>query len=117
MANYCFVAPILPGGVEKMKTWTRDDIMNNANHDRVFKTAGISREQVWLQHTPMGEFAVVSFETDNPGRSLKSLASSTDPWAARFRNFLMQAHGFDLAQLGAPNEQLIDWCVEERVLG
>jgi hypothetical protein len=29
----------------------------------------------------------------------------------------MQAHGFNLAQLGAPNEQLIDWCVEERVLG
>jgi hypothetical protein len=28
-----------------------------------------------------------------------------------------QAHSFDLAQLGAPNEQLIDWCVEERVLG
>jgi hypothetical protein len=91
--------------------------MNNANHDRVFKAAGITREQVWLQRTPMGDFEVVSFETDNPGRSFKVLASSTDPWAARFRSFLKEAHGFDLAQLGAPNEQLIDWCVEERVLG
>ena len=117
MANYCFVAPILPGGVEKMKTWTRDDIMNNANHDRVFKAAGITREQVWLQNTPMGEFAVVSFEVDDARHAFKSLASSTDPWAARFRSFLKEAHGFDLAQLGAPNEQLIDWCVEERVLG
>jgi hypothetical protein len=117
MANYCFVAPLLPGGIEKMKTWNQDDILNNANHDRVFKAAGITREQVWLQHTPMGDFAVASFEVDDARRAFKSLAASSDPWAARFRSFLMEAHGFDLAHSGEPNEQLIDWCIEERVLG
>jgi hypothetical protein len=72
MANYCFTAPILPGGEEKVRRFVQDEIQHNPNHDRVFQKAGISREQVWIQRTPMGDFAVASYEIDvRPGR-LKS---------------------------------------------
>ena len=48
MSNYCFVAPILPGGEEQMKIWIRDEVNNSADHDRVMQQAGISREEVWI---------------------------------------------------------------------
>ncbi len=52
MANYCFTAPILPGGLELAKKWNQENIVDNKEHDEVFKEAGISREQVWIQHLP-----------------------------------------------------------------
>jgi hypothetical protein len=41
-ANYCFIAPVLPGGIELMKKWNEEKIVNNKEHDTVFKLAGIS---------------------------------------------------------------------------
>ena len=109
MANYCFVAPILPGGEEKMNTWIKNRITNNKDHDRVMEGAGISREQVWIQKTPMGDFAVVSMEVKDPQRSMEILGRSTDPWAVQYRDFLMQAHGFDLSKPMTMNDQVLNW--------
>jgi hypothetical protein len=114
MANYCFTAPILPGGEEKLRRFVQDEINHNPNHDRVFQKAGITREQVWIQRTPMGDFAVASYEIDNPTRAFEELAKSTDPWAEKFRNHLMQAHGFDLTQPMLLNEQVLDWDAVEK---
>jgi hypothetical protein len=63
--------------------------------NRVMRQAGVSREQVWIQHTPKGDFAVSSFETSDPGKTFQFLTSSNDPWAARFRNLLSKVHGID----------------------
>jgi hypothetical protein len=43
--NYCFTIPILPGGIELMKKWNEENIVNNKEHDAVFMTAGITHEQ------------------------------------------------------------------------
>ena len=108
MANYCFIVPILPGGIELMRKWNKENIVNNKEHDEVFKAAGISREEVWIQHLPQGDFAVASYETNNPEQSLKVLASSTEPRALKFREHL-EAHGFDVAQSAVqPNELIIN---------
>jgi hypothetical protein len=114
MANYCFVAPILPGGEEKLISWGKKGIMNNADHDRIMSEAGVSREQVWIQKTPMGDFAVASFETKDPQRTFEVLARSKDPWAGQFREFLKEAHGFDLTKPMDLNKQVVDWGVTER---
>ena len=115
MSNYCFVSPILPGGEEKMKKWIHDDLSNSANHDRVFRQAGVTREQVWIQRTPMGDFAVVSYETSDPGKTFQVLATSTDPWAAKFRDFLSKAHGIDITKPLPLNEMVADWHVTEKI--
>jgi len=115
MANYCYCVPILPGGEEKMKQWNKNDITDSASHDRVFHEAGISREQVWVQRTPMGDFAVVSFEVESPEKAFRVIATSTDPWAARFRDLLKQAHGVDVKQPMQMNELLVNWKVVETV--
>ncbi len=117
MSNYCFTAPILPGGEEKMKKFIKEEDLGrgSAGHDKVFHEAGITREQVWIQRTPMGDFAVVSFEVENPEKAFKVLANSTDAWAARFRDLLKQAHGLDVKQPLHLNEQVADWKVTEKI--
>jgi hypothetical protein len=110
--NYCFTVPILPGGIELMKKWNEENIVNNKEHDAVFMTAGITHEQVWIQHLPQQnqDFAVVCYETSDPEQSFKVLATSNEPWAAKFREHLKNAHGLDIAQTSIKlNELLIDW--------
>jgi hypothetical protein len=109
MANYCFAAPILPGGEQLVRKWIKENIVNNADHDRVFRSAGVSREQVWIENTPMGALAVVSFEVKDPAQAFKVLGSSTDPWAVRFREFTAKAHGIDFAKPMPLNELASDW--------
>ena len=109
-ANYCFIAPILPGGIELMKKWNEENIINNKEHDAVFKAAGVSREQTWVQHLPQGDFIVVSYETDDPEHSFKVLATSSEPWAVKFREHLKKAHGLNIAQsVMQVNESVINW--------
>ena len=111
-ANYCFIAPILPGGLELMKKWNEENIVNNKEHDAVFMAAGILREQVWIQHLPQQnqDFAVVCYETNDPEQSFKVLATSNEAWAVKFREHLKNAHGLDIAQTPIKlNELLIDW--------
>jgi hypothetical protein len=111
-ANYCFIAPILPGGIELMKKWNEENIVNNKEHDAVFMAAGITHEQVWIQHMPQQnqDFVVASYETSDPEQSFKVLATSDEPWAVKFREHLKNAHGLNIAQTSIKlNELLIDW--------
>lgn len=76
VSNYCFRVPILPGGIEQMRIWNEQNIVNNKEHDEVFRAAaGISRELVWIQYLPQGDFAVASYETNDTEQSFKILAA------------------------------------------
>jgi hypothetical protein len=108
--NYCFIAPILPGGIELMRKWNEENIINNKEHDEVFRVAGISREQVWIQHLPQGDFGVASYETNDPEQSFKALATSNEPWAGKFREHLKKTHGLDITQAAMQlNELVVNW--------
>jgi hypothetical protein len=110
MGNYCFTVPILSGRIELARKWNQENIVDNKEHDEVFKTAEISREQVWIQHLPQGDFAVASYETNDPEKSFKVLATSNKPWAVKFREHLKRAHGFDIAQSSMQlNEVAVNW--------
>ncbi len=60
---------------------------------------------------PQGDFAVDSYETNDLEKSFKVLASSKEPWAARFHEHLKRAHGIDLLAGPLPtlNEKVVDW--------
>jgi hypothetical protein len=109
MANYCFAAPLLPGGLDAMKAWIKSGIQDNKGHDSVFRAAGITREQVWLEHTPDGDIAVVSLEVKDPAKAFRMVATSKDPWGAQFQAFVQRAHGIDISKPMPPNELLVDW--------
>jgi hypothetical protein len=111
MTNYCVTVPILPGGVELIRKWNEENVVNNTDHDMVMRAAGISQLQVWVQHLPQGDFAVASYETNDPEKTVRVLSTSSEPWAVRFREHLKRAHGLDLV-IGAPpllNEMVVDW--------
>ena len=116
MMNYSFTAPILPGGEVLMRKRTDEQIFDNPNHDRVFRQAGITAEQVWIQRTPMGDFAVATFAVEDPEKAFRTLATSTDPWAAQFRDLLKNANGIDVTHPTPLNEMIADWCVFEKVM-
>ena len=110
VTNYCFIVHILPGGVELIRRWNKENIVNNKEHDEVFRAAGISRELVWIQHLPQGDFAIASYETDDPEQSIRAIPTSNEPWAAKFREHLKQAHGLDITQSPMQfNELVVNW--------
>ncbi len=109
MANYCFVTPILEGGVDKVHSFIKNEITNNASHDEFMRSVGLSREQLWIQHTPMGDFAVASFEVEDTAKTFAAIATSTHPYAVKFRNHLKTAHGVDLTQPMELNQRVLDW--------
>jgi hypothetical protein len=110
VTNYCFIIPILPGGVELMRRWNKENIVNNKEHDEVFRAAGISRELMWIQHLPQGDFAIASYETNDPEQSIRAIATSNKSWAVKFREHLKQAHGLDITQSYMQlNELVVNW--------
>jgi hypothetical protein len=88
----------------------------NANHNRVFRQSGITAEQVWIQRTLMGDFGVVTFGTEDPGKTFRTLATSTDPWAVQFCDLLKNAHGIDVTQPMPMNAMIADLCVFEKAM-
>ena len=55
-------------------------------------------------------FAIASYETDDPEQSIRAIATSNEPWAAKFREHLKQAHGLDITQSPIQfNELVVNW--------
>ena len=69
-----------------MRKWNHDNIVNNQEHDAVFKAAGISREQAWVQHLPQGDFTLVNYETNDPEHSFKVWLGSVNHGLLSFVN-------------------------------
>lgn len=113
MVNYCLVLPYLPGGAELSKKFAEENT-NTKEHDDFYRTAGVSREPVWIQRSPLGsgapDFEVVSIETNDPANTLKEFATSNLSWAKKFREFAKKAFGIDFSGPPPPlNENIVDW--------
>ena len=95
MTNYCFVLPYLKGGTELAKKFEEENGGHTKDHDEFYKLAGISREQVWIHHSPpvsgAPDLGVISIETEDPANTMKEFATSNYPWAVKFREFAKKA--------------------------
>ena len=56
MVNYCLALPYLPGGAELAKRFVQEN-GNTKEHDEFYRIAGISRETIWIQRSPLGSGA------------------------------------------------------------
>jgi hypothetical protein len=115
MVNYCLALPYLPGGIELAKKFAQEN-GNTKEHDEFYRIAGISRETIWIQQSPPGsggapDLEVVSIETDDLANMLKEFATSTHPWAIKFREYAKKAYGIDFSGPTPPplNENIADW--------
>ena len=113
MVNYCFVLPILPGGVEHIKKFAQENT-NTKEHDDFYQIAGVSREHVWIQRSPPGSAApdleIVSMETNDPSHMFIEFATSMHPWAVKFRDSAKKMYAMDFTgPPPPPNENVVDW--------
>ncbi len=114
MLSYCLALPFLPGGAELAKKFAEENT-NTEEHDEFYRVAGISREHVWIQRSPPAtrapDLEVISIETNDPANTLKEFATSSHPWAVKFREFAKKAFGIDFS--GSPpsplNENIVNW--------
>lgn len=101
MINYCLALPYLPGGIEIAKRFAQEEEKEKELHDEYYKIAGISRETVWIQRSPPGSGApdleVLCIETKDPSKTFREFATSTHPWAVKFREYAKRAYGIDFA--------------------
>jgi hypothetical protein len=68
------------------------------------------RERTFLQHTPQGDFAIVTLEGDHPEAAFAGFAKGTDPFTVWFKQQVMEIHGVDLnaPPPGPMPQQVID---------
>jgi hypothetical protein len=112
MGTYAFSAPIIDGQLQNAKNMI-SQILGDRRSDAeaLRKRAGLDREQVYIQTTPMGEFAIIVWDCDDFNAVLKAWASDTSEHAQWFRGCLQEIHGFDIADTAnAPTCELVaEW--------
>jgi hypothetical protein len=112
MKTFAFVAPVLPGKLAQMKsliaTLTGPKL---ADAQALRRKAGLEREQIFVQETPMGEFAIVVWDTNDLVKVFETFATDTAPTTQWFREQLLEIHGIDVTQ-AASQPQVVngfDW--------
>lgn len=110
MATLAFAMPIIPG----KEALDRESIQRlsepGPEHDAYVaarRAQGITREAVWHQSTPDGTLAIVVMESDDPAKAMGQIATSDDPFTQRFREFVKEVHGVDMANDPPPTVELI----------
>ena len=111
MATYAFVTPIKPGKTQTWKGYIKEMTgPKSAQLAASRKKCGLTSEKVWLQKTPMGEFAVVYWEAPDIGKVFSHFMTSKEPFDQWFRDHvLVEVHGMDPAgPLPPMNEVVLD---------
>ncbi len=107
----CFAAPLLPGttDVDREEMLSCGEGTRRDDHVASRRRHGITREAVWIQSTPVGDFAVVLIESPDLPTALHGLATSAEPFDVWFRTHLIAVHGMDLAEGMSLPEQVLDY--------
>jgi steroid delta-isomerase-like uncharacterized protein len=112
VATVTFAAPILPGKLEAWRRFAQEvEGSRDEEHAESRRRLGMTRERSWLQQTPGGDLALISFDAADPGRAFAGLATSNAPFDRWFREKVLELHGLDLTAPapGAPSQPFVDW--------
>jgi hypothetical protein len=113
MGTYAFAAPILPGKTEEFKAFAKQMVgEKKVEHAASRKRAGITREMVFLQKTPLGDFAVVVMESPgDASRAMDKIFASQDPFDRWFLQRIGEIHGVTRERMasGTPNSLVLEW--------
>jgi hypothetical protein len=95
---YVLAAPIKPGKLEKWKSMIKEvKGPRKADYAASRKKMGIKHERVWLQHTPMGDFVLVSFEGKDTANVMGKFMASKDPFDKWFAKGIAEVHGIEVS--------------------
>ncbi len=111
MQTIGFIAPLVPGKTETDRSamvscWRGE---RQEAYERSRRDLGITREAIYIQSTPAGDFAVVYMEADDVEAALKGMATSTEPFDVWFRDHVREVHGMNVEDGFPPPEQVVDF--------
>jgi hypothetical protein len=111
MPMYAFVAPIRPNKTEDFRRFVSElNGSRKTEYEDSRKKAGITRENIFLQKTSMGEMVAIIQEAETEQGALDSLRSMKDPFNVWYFQRLKDIHGADLVSAPLPvNELLLDY--------
>jgi hypothetical protein len=112
LESYGFVQPVKPGKTAAWKKYIEEAKGPRKKELAASrKKAGLVKEQVWLQSTPMGDFAVVYWEAKGIKKVFQHFMTSADPFDKWFlEKFLVEVHGMNPSAPPPPmNEQVWDF--------
>ena len=99
MASVAFAAPILPGKLEAWKQFNNElNGLRRKEFEDQQKRVGITRQRVWLQHTPDGDMALIIQEGEEPQKAMEVLGASENEFDIWFKAQVKDIHGLDLSQ-------------------
>ncbi len=110
MAMFAISFPIPKGNTEKWKAFMAELTgPRKADFSASRKKLGV-RERTFLQHTPHGDFVIVTLEGDHPQKAFAEFGQASDPFAQWFKKQVSEIHGVDLnaPPPGPLPEQIID---------
>ena len=109
MATYAFANPVQPGKVQLWKDRVKEMTgPRKAEMAASRKRVGMTNERVWLQHTPMGDFAVVYWEAPDIAKVFEGFMTSQEPFDKWFREkVLVEVHGMDMKNPPPMNERVL----------
>ena len=94
--------PVLQGKTEDFRRWAREQSGPRlAEFNDFLRRAGITKANVYLQHTPMGDFGVQYSEGSDPPGAYQFFAKSNAPFETWAREQLAAIHGVDFSQRNA----------------
>jgi hypothetical protein len=111
MAAFAMTLPILPSQAEGIRRM-RDEALGprRSEYEESRRRMGVTKEQAWVQTTPMGQIVIVYWEVDDPQRALRQMAESQNQFDIWFRQFIENVHGVDITQEQPPaSEFVFDW--------
>ena len=112
-----FAAPLAEGKAGAGREFMREAFESRRQELTESRLAlGQVREEVFLNHTPMGDIAVVYLEGEDPVRANRTFAASQRPYDRWFKDGLKEVFppNVDFDQPVPPNEQVFDWAVGSR---
>jgi len=99
MSLMAFVAPILPGKLDRWKQFASElDGPRRKEYEESRRREHL-RERAFLQSTPQGDMVIVTLEGDDPAESFRRLVTHDDPFTRWFAQQVKEIHGLDLAQV------------------
>jgi len=92
-----FALPIQSGKTDAARTFQRElEGQRKAQYAASEQRLGITKEVWALQQTPMGDFFVVFFQSDDIGGAIKQFVGSQDEFDQWFKRQVRETTGVDL---------------------
>ncbi len=111
MAQYGFINPVLAGKMDAWKDYVKEMTGPRSEEYKASRRkAGLNVEKVWVQHTPMGDYAVVYWEAADIGKVFERFMQSEEPIDKWFRDrILVEVHGMDVSNPPPMNQVVLDF--------